>query len=82
MSEPSLHQKSADAVLKIAEGIHADTTCNIDVEDGLTNGASGLVKCLYFRDKNSPRCSIIWVLFDDPNIGGKVRLKYVNLYKN
>ena len=45
-------------------------TANVDVEDGLTNGATGVVKQIDFR-KGTNRPSIIWVLFDDPRVVGQ-----------
>ena len=44
-------------------------TANVDVEDGLTNGATGVVKHIDFRIEVTKRPSIIWVLFDDPQVG-------------
>ena len=49
---------------------------NVDVEDGLTNGATGLVKHIYFRMEGTNRPSIIWVLFDEPRVGRTAREKY------
>lgn len=53
---------------------------NVDVEDGLTNGTSCIVKKLDFRVENSSRCSIIWVEFESLLIGAKTREKYTHLY--
>ena len=51
-------------------------TANVDVEDGLTNGATGVVKLIDYRMKGTIRLSIILVLFDDPRIGRSAREKY------
>ena len=51
-------------------------TANVDVEDGLTNGATGVVKNIDYRVKETNRPSIIWVLFDDPRIGKTAQEKY------
>ena len=44
-------------------------TANVDVEYGLTNGATGVVKQIDLRMEETNRPSIIWVLFDDPRVG-------------
>ena len=54
-------------------------TVNVDVEDGLTNGATGVVKHIDYRMKGTNRPSIIWVLFDDPRTGRSAREKYRTL---
>lgn len=66
--------------LYIAEDLPAEICLNIDVEDGLTNGTTCLVKKLDFRVLNSNRCSIIWVKFETQQIGSKARTKYAHLY--
>ena len=43
-------------------------TANVDVKDGLTNGATGVVKQIDLRMKLTNRPNIIWVLFDDPRV--------------
>ena len=48
-------------------------TVNVNVEDGLLNGATGEVKFIDYRMQGTNRPSIIWVLFDDPRIGRKTR---------
>ena len=55
-------------------------TANVDVEDGLTNGATGVVKYIDYRMERANRLSIIWGLFDDPRIGRSAREKYRALY--
>ena len=57
-------------------------TANVDVENGLTNGASGVVKYIDYRMEGTYRPSIIWVLFDDPRIGRSAREKYRALYNS
>ena len=44
-------------------------TTNVDVEDGLTNGVTGVVKHIDFRMEGTNRPRIIWVLFDEPRVG-------------
>ena len=57
-------------------------TANVDVEDGLTNGATGVVKQIDFRMEGTNRPSIIWVLFDDPRVGRTSREKYRKSYNS
>ncbi|XP_063420756.1 uncharacterized protein LOC134705970 [Mytilus trossulus] len=62
--------------LKIAEGLQIEINLNINIEDGLTNGAAGKVMLLDYRIVNSSRCSIIWVLFNDIGIGKEQRRQF------
>ena len=55
---------------------------DVDVEDGLTNGATGVVKYIDYRMDETNRPSIIWVLFDDPRIVRSAREKYRALYNS
>ena len=57
-------------------------TENVDVEDGLTNGATGVMKHIDFRMEGTNRPGIIWVLFDDPRVGRTTREKYSKLYNS
>ena len=52
---------------------------NIDVEDGLVNGACGILKNITFSNKNIPL--IIWLEFDNNKIGKKYKVKYNNYMK-
>ena len=66
--------------LTVVVGMIVVHTANVDVEDGLTNGATGVVKQSDFRMEGTNRPSIIWVLFDDPRVGRTTREKYRKLY--
>ena len=68
--------------LTVVVGMIVVHTANVDVEDGLTNGATGVVKQIYFRMEGTNRPSIIWVLFDDPRVGRTTREKYRKLYNS
>ena len=57
-------------------------TAKVDVEDGLTNGANGVVKHIDFKLEGSNRPGIIWGLFDDPRVGRTIREKYRKLYNS
>lgn len=66
--------------LLIVEDMPAEICINIDVEDGLTNGTTCMVKKIDFRVENSERCSIIWVAFENEAVGSKTRTKYAHLF--
>ena len=68
--------------LTVVVGMIVVHTANVDVEDGLTNGATGVVKQIDFRMEGTNRPSIIWVLFDDPRVGRTTREKYRTLYNS
>lgn len=65
--------------VELVVGMKYDLTANIDVADGLTNGSSCEIKKFEWKTKTS-RPSIIWVKFDDVNIGKSARQKYKHLY--
>ena len=68
--------------LTVVVGMIVVMTANVDVENGLTNGASGVVKYIDYRMEGTNRPSIICVLFDDPRIGRSARQKYRALYNS
>ena len=68
--------------LIVVVGMIVVMTANVDVEDGLTNNASGVVKYIDYRMEGINRPSTIWVLFDDPRIGRSARQKYKALYNS
>ena len=49
---------------------------NVNIEDGLTNGAKGIMKFVEYKIEGSNRPSIIWMKFDGPRIGKATREKY------
>ena len=66
--------------LTLVVGMIVAHTANADVEDGLTNGTTGVVKYIVYRMKETNRPSFVLVLFDDPRIGRTTREKYRKLY--
>ena len=69
--------------LTVVVGMIVVHTANVDVEDGLTNGATGVVKHIDFRwMEGTNRPSIIWVLFDDPRVGKATREKNRKFYNS
>ena len=65
--------------LKLAIDLHYDCTVNLDVEDGLTNGATCFLKQIEYKD-DIPQPAILWVQFVDPSVGHNCRQKYRNFY--
>ncbi|CAC5371096.1 unnamed protein product [Mytilus coruscus] len=57
-----------ESTLCLAENIPVEVCVNIEVEDGLTIGASCLVRKFDYRVEGSERCSIVWVEFNDRNV--------------
>jgi len=56
-------------VLKLAVGAHVMLTANVDVSDGLVNGARGEVMHVVTNTENEVKC--ILVKFDNPQVGIK-----------
>ena len=67
--------------LTVVVGMIVVHTANVDEEDGLINGATGVVKHIDFRTN---RPNMIWVLFDDPRVasGRTTREKYRKSYNS
>ena len=45
---------------------------NITTDDGMTNGASNIIRKIQLHDRNRPS-GIIWVQFDHTDVGQKAR---------
>jgi len=69
------------SLVSVATAAKYDLTTNIDVSDGLTNGAECVIEHIDFRVENSTRPSIIWVSFPHPDIGRNQRRENAHLYK-
>ena len=69
-------------VVLIAVGAKYDLTANVNVTDGMTNGAECIVEKIDNRVTNSDRPSIIWVSFPQTNIGKSHCKEYAHLYTN
>ncbi|KAJ8050657.1 ATP-dependent DNA helicase pfh1 [Holothuria leucospilota] len=53
--------------MSLAVGQRVDLCLNVAVDDGLINGASGIVKCI--QNVQTNQIHTIWIQFDDPSIG-------------
>ena len=65
-----------EKVLTVKVGMKYNISVNVNVEDGLANGARGKVKFIEYKIEGSNHPSIIWMKFDDPRIGKATREKY------
>ncbi|XP_062570615.1 uncharacterized protein LOC134232646, partial [Saccostrea cucullata] len=65
--------------LVIAVDMLYDISVNLAVTDGLTNGASCVVKYIEYKESQL-RPAIVWVLFADSSIGISRRHQYRHLY--
>ena len=66
--------------LDIVVNIIYDLTVNVNTEDGLANGATCVLKFIDYRQVGTPRPSILWVQFNDPQNGVQRRLQYKRFY--
>ena len=66
--------------LHIALGLKYEIVLNVNTADGLTNGASCRVKCVQVPPDKKAR-GVIWVQFEDNDIGKSTRALSRNKYK-
>ena len=66
-------------ILKVAIGERTDISLNVRTDDGLTNGASNVVKKVQLQQPGKPS-GIVWVQFDHADIGEKTRHENRHLY--
>jgi hypothetical protein len=64
--------------LSLRSGMILEVTTNVDVPDGLFNGAWGVLSYIDPPGTSSP--NILWVAFADPSIGRQVRALNCSLY--
>ena len=65
----------------IAVGQRTEIAINIRTDDGLTNGASNVIKHMYIHLTNDSKPSgLVWVQFDCDDVGKKTRQENRNLY--
>ncbi|XP_028416127.1 ATP-dependent DNA helicase PIF1-like [Dendronephthya gigantea] len=65
--------------LKLAVGQRTEVATNVRTDDGLTNGASNIIKLIQLTDENKPS-GLIWVQFDYEDVGRKTRQENRTLY--
>jgi hypothetical protein len=76
---PLKNTKQLATKLRIAEGERTEIALNVRTDDGLTNGASNVVKLVQLYQPDKPS-GIIWVEFDYEDIGRKTRHENRRLY--
>jgi hypothetical protein len=67
------------STLYLKPGIILEVTTNVDVSDGLYNGAWGVLQFVDPPGKPSP--DVLWLAFADPRIGRQCREVHRNLYE-
>ena len=65
--------------LQLAEGERTEIAVNIRTDDGMTNGASNIIRKIQLHNRNRPS-GIIWVQFDHTDVGQKTRHDNRRLY--
>ena len=77
----STQTKGLHSIVHVGVDLPAELSVNVDVLDGLANGTPCIIKKLDYRMPNSSRCSIVWVQFEDHEVGIKWRNAYRHLKK-
>jgi hypothetical protein len=65
--------------LKLAVGQRTEIAINVRTDDGLTNGASNVIRLIQLSNESKPS-GIVWVQFDYEDVGRKTRQENRNLY--
>ena len=76
---PLRNSKQLAHKLKLAVGQRTEIAINVRTDDGLTNGASNVIKLIQLNDQSKPS-GLIWVQFDYEDVGKKTRQENRNLY--
>ena len=61
-------------LLEVSVELRYEVSLNVDTDDGITNGASCVIKSIRLDRSNTAK-GIIWVQFDDSDVGKKAREK-------
>ena len=68
-------------MLKVAVGLHYDTTHNVSVADGMCNGTPCVLRKIHYMENQKSVPSCLWVEFPDSSIGRNTRREYMHYYK-
>ena len=74
-------QENLSEILKVAVGLHYDTTHNVSVADGICNGTPCVLRKIHYMEKQKSIPSCLWVEFSDSSIGRNTRREYMHYYK-
>ena len=67
--------------LHLAIGERYDISVNVNVADGLANGASGVLQKASLTKAHNTSSGILWVLFDNPQVGQQARQSHNRIYR-
>ena len=67
---PLKNSKQLARKLKLAVGQRTEMATNVRTDDGLTNGASNIIKFIQLRDESKPS-GLVWVQFHYEDVGEK-----------
>ena len=76
---PLKNSKQLAHKLNIAVGQRTEIAINIRTDDGMTNGASNVIKRIHLTNDSKPS-GLVWVQFDYDDVGRKTRHENRNLY--
>ena len=77
---PLKNSKQLAHKLNIAVGQRSEIAINVQMDDGLTNGASNVIKHIQLTNDGKPS-GLVWVQFDYDDVGKKTRQENRNLYR-
>lgn len=69
------------ANIPLAVGCRYEISMNINISDGLANGASGVLEKIQLTSDDHSASGIIWIKFDDAHVGSQTRIESRALYK-
>ena len=76
---PLKNSKQLAHKLNMAVGQRTEIAINIRTDDGMTNGASNVIKHIHLTNDSKPS-GLVWVQFDYDDMGKKNRHENRNLY--
>jgi hypothetical protein len=68
--------------IQLAIGCRYELSLNLNISDGLANGAGGVLKQFQLTSTDRSASGILWMQFDDPVIGSQARLQNRSLFTN
>lgn len=67
--------------LNLAVDLNYEVSLNVNIADGLTNGANGIIKLLQVPHSSNQAAGVVWIKFQDQRIGSEIRSINKHLYK-